>query len=166
MEPTLVPRPDTPRPINMEPIIDLRTPSFFYNHGGYYAPGNPRLCNTPGGPCGNCQERIDMEEAAQALLNLPAAQTPRSPPCCTDRPIFLEPCPKCNSSDAFVTHTSKGHRTCNGCADTVCTNCFDGARYYCPLRQSPIPPPPGPIERQIALGVQSPKAEEKTENKK
>ena len=148
----------------METIIELRTPSYIYNHGGYYAPADPRHCNTPGGPCGNCQERIDTEEAAQALLAL-ANSAPRSPPCCADRPIFLEPCPSCNSTR--VTHTSMGLPTCNGCVEPVCTNCFDGARYFCPLRREAayLLPPPGPLERQTALGVQSPKAEEKRENK-
>ena len=65
-------RPDTPRP-TMEPLIDLRTPSFFYNHGGYYAPGDPKTCNMPGGPCSTCQARIDEEEAAEALLALSKA---------------------------------------------------------------------------------------------
>jgi hypothetical protein len=146
----------------MQPIIDLRTPSFIYNHGGYYAPGDPRDCNMPGGPCCYCQDRIDEEDAAEALVLL--SQTPA---CCADRPGFLEPCPDCNAVGTYVTHESRGVRRCNGCGDKLCINCFFGARYYCPLRamQPPLSPPHGPLVRQEALGVQSPKAEEKRENK-
>lgn len=146
----------------MDRIIDLRTPSYIYNHGGYYAPVDPRDCNTPGGPCSYCQERIDMEEAATALVLL--AQGGGG---CPSRAEFLEPCPECNLLGTFVTHASCGLRTCNGCSDSVCTSCFDGARYHCPLRRPvpPLSPPHGPLQRQEALGVQSPKAEEKRENK-
>lgn len=146
----LPPRPDTPRPDIME---SLRTPSFIFNHGGYYAPGDPRDCNTPGGPCCYCQDRIDEEEAAEALVALS-----RAPPCCVDRPGFLEPCPYCSAVGSYVTHEPR----CNGCPGKLCINCFFGARYYCPLR---LNPPSGPLVRQEALGVQSPKAEEKRENK-
>ena len=149
----LVPRPDTPIPDTM---IDLRTPSFAFNHGGYYAPANPRDCNTPGGPCEYCQDRIDALEAAEALVLL-------SQSCCVDRPGFMEPCPDCNAVGSFVTHTDKGYRCCNGCEDRLCIRCFFGARYYCPLRK--LGPPTSPLARQEALGVQSPKAEEKGENK-
>jgi hypothetical protein len=124
-----------------------------FNHGGYYAPGNPRDCNTPGGPCCYCQDRIDEEEAAEALVALS-----RAPPCCVDRPGFLEPCPHCSAVGSYVTHEPR----CNGCPGKLCINCFFGARYYCPLR---LNPPSGPLVRQEALGVQSPKAEEKRENK-
>ncbi len=160
-ETLLPPRPDTPRPDTMEPIIDLRTPSFMYNHGGYYAPGDPRDCNTPGGPCCYCQDRIDKEEAAEALIALS-----RAPPCCVDRPSFLEPCPGCQTVGTHVTHESRGLKPCNGCPGKLCINCFFGARYYCPLRTIAfLSPPPGPLVRQEALGVQSPKVEEKGENK-
>jgi hypothetical protein len=50
--------------------IDLRTESILYNHGGYYAPGDPTKCNTPGGPCGHCQKRIELEKAIETLANL------------------------------------------------------------------------------------------------
>lgn len=135
------------------PIIDLRTPSYIYNHGGYYAPGDPKDCNMPNGPCSYCQDRIDAEAAE-------AAPKPR----CATRPPFLEPCPDCNGS--YMTHASCGLAPCNGCPEKVCGNCFAGARYFCPLRRALLlPAPTAPLVRQEALGVQSPKAEEKGENK-
>ena len=149
------PRPDTPMPDTM---IDLRTPSFFYNHGGLYGPADPQDCNMPNGPCSNCQERIDEMAAAEALVSLS-----KSPSCCVDRPGFIEPCPECNSPSSYVTHASKGLKTCNGCKDSLCIRCFFGARYYCPLRK--LEPPTTPLLRQEAIGVQSPNAQEKGENK-
>ena len=143
----------------MEPI-NLRTPSYIYNHGGYYAPVNPRDCNTPGGPCSCCQDRINEEDAALAAAGALLALS-QQPPCCADRPAFLEPCPDCNGT--YVTHASRGFATCNGCPDKVCGNCFGEARYFCPLRK--LLPPPAPLVRQMAIGVQSPKPEEKRENK-
>lgn len=140
------------------PIIDLRTPSYMYNHGGYYAPGDPKDCNTPGGPCCYCQDRID-QEAAEALVALSKSR-------CATRPPFLEPCPECNVTGTYRTHQESGLATCNGCPETVCGGCFTGARYFCPLRQIELlPPPSAPLVRQEAVGVQSPKAEEKRENK-
>lgn len=101
--------------------------------------------------------RPDMETLAYIKM----------PTCCQDRPSFLEPCPRCNDSTLHTTHALKGVKTCNGCPDKVCLKCFDGARYFCALRKAdPLDPPQGPLERQLALGVQSPKVEEKTENKK
>jgi hypothetical protein len=139
--------------------INLRTPSILFNHGGYYAPGNPRDCNTPGGPCSVCQERIELEDAAAMLVKL-------SKECCASRPTFMEPCPDCSAPAAYVTHASQGIKCCNGCEESLCSNCFGGARYYCPLRKLDLlPPPQPPLVRQEAVGVQSPKAEEKTENK-
>jgi hypothetical protein len=73
-------------------------------------------------------------------------------------------CPDCGAPDALVSHESRGHKTCNGCPEKLCIRCFFGARYYCPLRVR-LPPPSSPPLRQEALGVQSPKAEEKRENK-
>lgn len=108
----------------------------------------------PNGPCSYCQTRIDEEEAAAALLAL----------CCKDRPPFLEPCPSCHSRGTYVTHASKGLRTCNGCDETFCTKCYHGARYCCAYVYGPSEPL-GPAERQETLGLPSPKAEEKTENK-
>ncbi len=139
-------------------MIDLRTPSFSFNHGGYYAPADPRDCDTPSGPCEYCQERIDTETAAATLVALS-----RAPSCCVDRPGFIEPCPECNSPGAYVTHASQGLKTCNGCKEPLCIRCFFGARYYCPLRK--LEPPTSPLARQEAIGVQSPKAQEKGENK-
>jgi len=60
--------------------MDLRTPSFQFNHGGYYAPVDPRLCNNPGGICFECQSRIDEEDAAVALLLLKSSYTLPEPP--------------------------------------------------------------------------------------
>ena len=138
--------------------IKLRTPSYMYNHGGYYAPGNPRLCNTPGGPCFHCQTRIEEEDAAATLIALGA--------CCEDRPPFLEPCPSCNSKGTYVTHASKGLRTCNGCDDKFCTKCYYGSRYCCAYVYGSVSAsPPTTLVRSQALGVPSPKAEEKKENK-
>jgi len=139
--------------------INLRTPSFIYNHGGYYAPGDPHECNMPGGPCCYCQDRIDELAAADALVAL-------SKSCCADRADFMEPCPSCSLRVPRVTHADAGLRCCNGCEETLCSNCFEGARYFCPLRRAQgLSPPPGPLVRQEALGVQSPTAEEKGENK-
>ncbi len=153
MDPTIPgPRPGTPMPDTM---IELRTPSFSFNHGGIYAPADPRDCDTPSGPCEYCQERI---AAANTLVSLSKA-----PSCCVDRPGFIEPCPECNSPASYVTHASKGMKTCNGCKEPLCIRCFFGARYYCPLRK--LEPPTSPLARQEALGVQSPEAQEKGENK-
>lgn len=157
---TLLPPPL--RQDTMDTFIDLRTPSYMYNHGGYYAPGDPRDCNTPGGPCCYCQDRIDQEAAAEALILL-------SKTCCTGRADFMEPCPECNQPAPKMTHADVGLTVCNGCSDNLCTNCFTGARYFCPLRLRMglgfLPAPSGPLQRQEALGVQSPKVEEKRENK-
>lgn len=157
----MIQRPPTPIPSEDDFIMpSLRTPSDVYNHGGYYGPINPRECN---GPCATCQQRIDEEEAVAALL---ALSSPR-PKCCETRPEFLEPCPVCESS-TLVSHSASNLSTCNGCEENVCTQCFAGARYYCPLI-NPVPklklPVPLPASRQQALGVKSPKSEEKKENK-
>ncbi len=140
----------------LDTMIDLRTPSFSFNHGGLYAPIDPRTCDMPSGPCEPCQDRIDTLDAAEALVLL-------SRSCCMDRPSFLEPCPNCNAVGSLVTHDDKGFRCCNGCENRLCIRCFFGARYYCPLRR--LSAPTSPLARQQALGVQSPKAEEKEENK-
>ena len=157
---TIVPnRADTPRPtIEMD---SLRSPSYIYNHGGYYAPSNPRLCNTPGGPCMACQQRIDEEDAALALCALKHS----TEKCCDGRPPFLEPCPSCGSEGTYVTHASQGLRTCNGCEDKFCTSCLHGSRYCCRYVLGVALPAPTSADRQLTLGVQSPKSEEKTENK-
>ena len=115
----------------------LRTPSFAYNHGGYYAPADPRECNTPGGPCPACRVRIDAM-----------------------RPEFMEPCPQCNAVGCSVTHASVGLKPCNGCPEGTCSKCFHGTRYFCPLRTGGVE-----LVRQETLGVRSPKMEEKKENK-
>lgn len=144
----------------MQSFIDLRTPSVVYNHGGYYAPSDPRDCPTPGGPCSICLERQQEAEVAAALLALTVS-------CCQDRPSFLEPCPSCNSTGTYVTHASKGLQTCNGCDDKFCTKCYHGSRYCCAYVYGPdvLASPSGPLERLLSLGAPSPKAEEKTENK-
>jgi hypothetical protein len=163
----LPPRPLTPFPSD---IMDLRTPSYNYNHGGYYAPEDPRKCNNPGGICECCQIRIDeeedeeyrqlrkqvereaereyehihrreIEEAAAALLLL----TPR---CCADkRPEFLEPCPFCGEQYSYVSHISQGLRTCNGCEDKFCIKCRHGSRYCCAAF---LPAPSHPLSRQCS----------------
>lgn len=133
--------------------INLRSPSYAYNHGGYYAPADPRMCNTPGGPCGACQDRIDKEDAALALIAL-------KEPCCETRPPFMEPCPSCGNKSSYVTHASKGMRTCNGCEDNFCVKCYYGSRYCCAYVYGRLDVPEA-AERQLTLGVQSPKAEEK-----
>ena len=134
---------------------NLRTPSTVFNHGGYYAPGNPRECNTPGGPCSVCQSRIDDEDAAAQLISLHSS-----------RPPFLEPCPSCGIK-SYVSHASVGLRTCNGCDEKFCTKCYHGSRYCCAYVYPNLygPRKEDPLVRQETLGVQSPKAEEKTENK-
>ena len=102
-----------------------------------------------------------MEEltAAFALLKISESKT-----CCLDRPDFVEPCPMCGSRGTFITHASKGMRTCNGCEDKFCTKCLYGSRYCCAYVYGSLDAPAG-AERQLTLGVQSPKAEEKKENK-
>lgn len=77
--------------------------------------------------------------------------------------MALAECPHCGERNTIVTHASVGIRTCNGCSDEFCTNCFYGARYCCSYVYPPRPKPS--LERQVAVGVQSPKAEEKGENK-
>ena len=127
-------------------MATLRSP----NHGGLYAPPNPRKCNMPGGPCEHCElriERIDAALAAEARASL------------------SKTCPDCGHQDALVSHASQRRKTCNGCTDTVCIYCGSGARYFCPLPLRLPAPPSSPLLRQTALGVQSPKAEEKGENK-
>jgi hypothetical protein len=148
-----VPRLDTPRP-NLE--MELRTPSYMFNHGGLYAPGNPRLCNTPGGPCSSCEERIEEEDTAITLLSLKD--------CCNTRPEFLEPCPMCGKVGSYVSHESKGLKTCNGCEDMFCSECYYGSRYCCAYVYGELPRP-ARAERSETLGVQSPNVEEKKENK-
>lgn len=97
--------------------MDLRTPSFHFNHGGYYAPSNPRLCSNPAGICSYCQERIDEEDAAQT-------------------------CPSCSAKGTYITHASQGLSTCNGCEDSFCTECFHGTRYCCAYIYGALPAPP------------------------
>ena len=153
------PRPETPVP-NLFPsdfrMLDLRTPSFVFNHGGLYAPADPRDCNTPIGPCDYCQERISAAEALVAIS--------KAPSCCVDRPSVAEPCPECRAL-TYITHASKGLRTCNGCDEKFCTKCYYGSRYCCSYVYGKLPAPTTPPVRQEALGVQSPKAQEKGENK-
>lgn len=127
-------RPHTPFPEDIMEI-NLRTPSILYNHGGYYAPGDPHMCNNPGGICENCQERIDEMDAAEALAKL-----------C--RPEFMEPCPSCGNQESYITHASQGLRTCNGCEDKFCTNCYYGSRYCCTYVY--LPSPPHPLSRQCS----------------
>ncbi len=129
-------RPPTPVP------MDLRTPSFQFNHGGYYAPADPRLCNNPTGICSTCQARIDVEEAAQTLLTL---KSPSS-------------CPSCKSEGTYVTHASMGLRTCNGCSDSFCTACFHGTRYCCVHIYGKLPPPPPMSPRSPPADLPSPVA--------
>ena len=141
-------RPDSPFPDTM---INLRTPSVDYNHGGIYAPADPKTCTMPGGPCEYCQDRSDADAVAAALVKLK-----------NDVP---ERCPSCNYKDSYVSHASRGLRTCNGCDDKFCIRCYFGSRYCCAYVYGELPPPTSPPVRQCATGVQSPKAEEKRENK-
>jgi hypothetical protein len=140
------PRPETPVP-NLFTMFVLRSSSL--DHGGIYGPADPRTCESPNGPCEYCQDRISAAETLVALSRSCA-----------------EVCPECNAIGSFVTHADKGYRCCNGCQDRLCIRCFFGARYYCPLRKMcHLSPPTSPLTRQEALGVQSPKAQEKGENK-
>lgn len=140
-----------PSPSRPDIMNSLRTPSIDYNHGGLYAPSDPKSCTMPGGPCDYCQERIDADMVAAALVQLK-----------TDVP---ERCPSCNARASYVSHASRGLRTCNGCDDKFCVKCLFGSRYCCAYVYGGLPPPSSPPARQSALGVQSPKAEEKGENK-
>lgn len=103
--------------------MDLRALNFQFNH----APANPRLCNNPYGICSACQTRIDEEDALRA-----------------------ETCPACKSKSTYVTHASKGLRTCNGCQDRFCTECLYGARYCCAYVYGVLPAPPR-ISRPLPL---------------
>lgn len=102
-----------------------------------------------------------MEELAAAVTLLKMSE---SKTCCYDRPDFVEPCPMCGATGTYVTHASKGMRVCNGCDDKFCTKCLHGSRYCCAYVYGSLDAPTA-AERQLTLGVQSPKAEEKKENK-
>lgn len=111
----------------------------------------------PDTPCpDNMSDSDEILEAAKVLVSLAES-------CCDSRPDFLEPCPTCNAVGTLVTHGDRGVRHCNGCEERVCIKCLAGVRYFCPLRR--LSPPSSPLVRQRAIGVQSPKAEEKRENK-
>ena len=147
---TEVNRPPTPFPETVT-MLNLRTDSIDFNHCGIYAPADPKTCSMPNGPCEYCQERIDEETVAATLVQLK-----------NDIP---ERCPSCNKRNSYVTHASRGLRTCNGCDDKFCTHCLFGSRYCCSYVYGSLPPPTSPPTRQKAIGVQSPKVEEKRENK-
>ena len=89
-------------------MIDLRTPSVDYNHGGYYGPADPRDCTMPNGPCGVCSE---MLEAAKTLVAFSQQRT-----CKCGGTIVPHPDPQCNTCDA-----------------EVCMKCMHGCRYFCRL---------------------------------
>ena len=81
-------------------------------------------------------------------------------------PIPLDTMSCLDCTAAHVSHASLGVAPCNGCPTTLCPKCLTGARYFCPLRaREPLDAPTSPLVRQEALGVQSPKAETKKENK-
>ncbi len=62
-------------------------------------------------------------------------------------PILL-PCPSCSERGTYVSHKSKGLRTCNGCEDMFCTKCGYGARYFCAYIFPPAPSKP--VSRQCS----------------
>jgi hypothetical protein len=95
--------------------IDLRTPSYQYNHGGYYGPADPRDCNMPNGPCGVCSDAI---EAAKALVAM--SQT----------------CPMCKKQGVYKAHEDQGHPKCVSCQPIVCSDCLYGCRYFCPITKA------------------------------
>lgn len=68
----------------------------------------------------------------------------------TPRPMEIEPeiCPSCHEYGTYISHASKGLRTCNGCEDNICTKCRYGCRYYCPAVS--LPAPSSPASRQCS----------------
>lgn len=60
----------------------------------------------------------------------------------------LDRCPSCHERGTYVSHASKGLRTCNGCADIFCTKCGYGSRYCCAYVFPPAPS--SPISRQCS----------------
>ena len=105
-------------------MIDLRTPSIQYNHGGYYAPADPRDCSMPNGPCSVCADRL----------------------------ACMEPCPSCGIEGTYKDHSSYGYAVCRGCDPKICSECAHGARYTCAYFQAKMretKPQPVPLERQL-----------------
>lgn len=101
-------------------MVDLRTPSVDYNHGGYYGPADPRDCSMPNGPCSVCLDRL----------------------------ACMEPCPSCGDITTYKSHAEHGHKPCHGCEEKICSECAHGARYTCAFFQERLRTPP-PVERQL-----------------
>ena len=105
-------------------MINLRTPSLQYNHGGYYAPADPRQCSHPSGMCSTCEARLQQ--------------------CC----------PECGSEGTYKSHAAHGVSACHGCEEKICSECAHGARYTCAYFQAklremdPMPPLPPPTEEE------------------
>lgn len=93
-------------------MIDLRTPSVDYNHGGYYGPADPRNCSMPNGPCNVCAELL---EAANLLVEFKNSET----------------CPMCEEKGSYRPHPAD--LKCSSCDAKVCVKCMYGSRYFCPL---------------------------------
>jgi hypothetical protein len=58
--------------------------------------------------------------------------------------IAAQECPSCGEM-AYASHADRGISGCHTCQDKVCSECFYGCRYSCPVAV----PPPLELERQI-----------------
>ena len=58
----------------------------------------------------------------------------------------MEECPSCGEL-SYASHASRGVQGCNSCEEKVCSKCFYGCRYTCPVAK----PPPPTLERQINI---------------
>jgi len=63
--------------------------------------------------------------------------------------LTLSRCPSCHERGTYVSHASKGLRTCNGCEDMFCTKCAYGSRYCCAYVFPPAPSTP--VSRQCSV---------------
>lgn len=59
----------------------------------------------------------------------------------------MEACPECNDI-AYASHEAHGVKGCNSCEEKVCSTCFHGCRYMCPVATSS---PPKDLERQVSI---------------
>jgi hypothetical protein len=66
-----------------------------------------------------------------------------------------EPCPACETLGTYKTHTNHGVNKCATCEDKVCSECFLGCRYTCPVA---LPKLQHPVKKQEQLDL-SPKKE-------
>lgn len=58
----------------------------------------------------------------------------------------MEECPSCGEME-YASHSARGVTGCNSCEEKVCSKCYYGCRYTCPVAI----PQPVPLERQINM---------------